>query len=138
MSVIAAMAPNGRLYVSGQNKSYNGEAVVGFLEYLCRKYRRKNLIIIWDGATIHRCHEVKDFLARKKGRVHLVALPGYSPELNPVELLWSQLKRDLKNQVFLSLEDLDEVLIEKLEEFRKDTKLIISFFHKREVAFFTG
>ena len=62
---------------------------------------------------------------RKKGRVHLVALPGYSPELNPVELLWSQLKRDLKNQVFLSLEDLAEVLIEKLEEFRKDTKLII-------------
>ena len=109
MSVIAAMAPNGRLYVSGQNKSYNGEAVVGFLEYLCRKYRRKNLIIIWqgrlaDGATIHRCHEVKDFLARKKGRVHLVALPGYSPELNPVELLWSQLKRDLKNTVFLGLE----------------------------------
>ena len=130
--------PNGRLYVGGQNKAYNGEGVVGFLEYLCRKYRRKNLIVVWDGATIHRCQQVKDFLARKRGRVHLVALPGYSPELNPVELLWSQLKRDLKNQVFLSLEDLAEVLIEKLEEFRKDTKLIISFFHKGEVAFFTG
>lgn len=85
MSVIAAMAPNGRLYVSGQNEAYNGEGIVGFLDYLCRKYRRKNLIVIWqgrlaDGATIHRCHEVKDFLSRKKGRVHLVALPGYSPE----------------------------------------------------------
>ena len=138
LSLIAAMAPNGRLYVGGQNKAYNGEGVVGFLEYLCRKYRRKNLIVVWDGATIHRCQQVKDFLARKRGRVHLVALPGYSPELNPVELLWSQLKRDLKNQVFLSLEDLAEVLVEKLEEFRKDTKLLISFFHKKEVAFFTG
>ena len=138
MSVIAAMPPNGRLYVSGQNKAYNGEGIVGFLEYLCRKYRRKNLIVIWDGATIHRCHEVKDFLSRKKGRVHLVALPGYSPELNPVELLWSQLKRDLKNMVFLSLEDLTRVLVEKIEEIRKDTELLISFFHKREIAFFTG
>lgn len=143
MSVIAAMAPNGRLYVSGQNKSYNGEAIVGFLEYLSRKYRRKNLIIIWqgrlaDGATIHRCHEVKDFLARKKGRVHLVALPGYSPELNPVELLWSQLKRDLKNTVFLSLEDLTKVLVEKIEEIRKDTQLLVSFFYKKEIDFFTG
>ena len=91
------MAPNGRPYIGEQNKAYNGEGVVDFLEYLCRKYRRKNMIVIWDGATIHHCKEVKEFLARKKGRIHLVTLPGYSPELNPVELLWGQLKRDLKN-----------------------------------------
>jgi transposase len=30
--------------------------------------------------------------------MHLVALPAYSPELNPVELLWNQLKKELKNQ----------------------------------------
>lgn len=131
------MAPNGQLYVSGQNKAFDSEGVIGFLEYLCRRYRRKDLIVIWDGATIHRSQVVKDFLSRKKGRVYLVALPGYSPELNPVELLWSQLKRELKNQVFLSLADLAEVLIEKIEEFRKDTKLLISFFHKKEITFFT-
>ena len=92
------MAPNGQLYVSGQNKAFDSEGVIGFLEYLCRRYRRKDLIVVWDGATIHRSQVVKDFLSRKKGRVYLVALPGYSPELNPVELLWSQLKRELKNQ----------------------------------------
>ncbi|WP_428668402.1 transposase [Runella sp.] len=37
---------------------------------------------LWDGATIHRSQAVKDFLTHKKGRVHLVTLPGYSPELN--------------------------------------------------------
>ncbi|WP_081469300.1 transposase [Runella slithyformis] len=47
---------------------------------------------------MHRSQAVKDFLTYKKGRVHLVTLPGYSPELNPVELLWSQLKRELKNR----------------------------------------
>lgn len=138
MNLIAAMAPNGRLYVGGQNRAYNGEGVVGFLEYLCRKYRRKNLIVVWDGASIHNCREVKDFLTQKKGRVHLVALPGYSPELNPVELLWSQLKRDLKNTVFLNLEELTKVLVEKIGEIRKDSELLVSFFHKKEVAFFTG
>nr|WP_229599724.1 transposase [Runella slithyformis] len=132
------MAPNGRLYVGGQDKAYNSEGVVDFLEYLCRRYRSKDLIVIWDGATIHRSQAIKDFLARKKGRVHLVALPGYSPELNPVELLWSQLKRELKNRVFLDLTDLAEVLKEKIEEVRKDTELLVSFFKKKEVAFFTG
>lgn len=56
LSLIAAMAPNGQLYVGGQDRAYNSEDVVGFLEYLCRRYRRKNLILIWDGATIHRSH----------------------------------------------------------------------------------
>lgn len=138
LSLIAAMAPNGQLYVGGQDKAYNSEDVICFLEYLCRRYRRKNLILIWDGATIHRSQAIKEFLARKKGRIHLVALPGYSPELNPVELLWSQLKRELKNRVFLSLADLAEVLKEKIEEVRKDKELLISFFQKKEVAFFTG
>ena len=80
LSLIAAMAPNGQLYVSGQNKAFDSEGVIGFLEYLCRRYRRKDLIVIWDGATIHRSQVVKDFLSRKKGRVCLVSLPGYSPE----------------------------------------------------------
>lgn len=131
------MTPNGRLYVGGQDKAYNSEGVVEFLEYLCRRYRRKDLIVIWDGATIHRSQAIKEFLKRKKGRIHLVALPGYSPELNPVELLWSQLKRELKNRVFLSLADLAEVVKEKIEEVRKDTELLVSFFQKKEVAFFT-
>lgn len=74
------MAPNGQLYVGGQGKAYDSEGVIGFLEYLCRRYRRKNLIVVWDGATIHRSKAVKEFLSRRKGRVHLVALPGYSPE----------------------------------------------------------
>jgi transposase len=137
LSLIAALAPNGRLYLSGQSKAFNSETVINFLEYLCRRYRKKDLIIIWDGATIHRSKAVKDFLTRKPGRVHLVALPGYSPELNPVELLWSQLKRELKNQVFLNLKDLVEVVVRKVEGIRNDVELLISFFRKKEIAFFT-
>lgn len=40
--------------------------------------------------------------------------------------------------VFLSLEELTKVLVEKIEEIRKDTKLLVSFFRKKEVSFFTG
>ncbi|WP_428660995.1 hypothetical protein [Runella sp.] len=40
--------------------------------------------------------------------------------------------------VFLCLKDLAEVLLEKIEEVRKNTTLLVSFFHKKEIAFFTG
>ena len=68
----------------------------------------------------------------------MVALPGYSPELNPVELLWNQLKKDLKNQVFLDLKDLAKAVVGEVEEIRGDVELLISFFHKKEIAFFTN
>ncbi len=65
-------------------------------------------------------------------------MPGYSPELNPVESLWSQLKRGLKNRVFLNLADLAEALVETIEEIRKDAEMLVLFFRKKEIAFFTG
>ena len=40
--------------------------------------------------------------------------------------------------MFLNLADLAEALVEKIEEIRKDTELLISFFQKKEIAFFTS
>lgn len=138
LSLIAAIAPNGRLYVGGQDATFNGADIVWFLEQLCRRYRRKNLLIIWDGASIHKNQQVKSFLSRKKGRIHLQTLPAYSPELNPVELLWSQLKRELKNQIYLNMTDLADAILTKVEELKNNSKLISSFFRKRDVGFFTS
>jgi transposase len=98
LSLIAAIAPNGRVYVAGQDQAFSGDDIVWFLSKLCGRYRKRNLLVIWDGASIHRSKAVKAFLAARPGRVHLERLPGYSPGLNPTELVWNQLKRRLKNQ----------------------------------------
>ena len=137
LSLIAAIAPTGRIYVAGQDQSFTGEDIVWFLKKLCGRYRKRDLLIIWDGASIHGGEAVKDFLHQRPGRIHLERLPGYSPELNPTELVWNRLKRSLKNRVFLSLEDLANAVLEQVDLFQKDPKSIQMFFHKKEVAFFT-
>lgn len=44
------------------------------------------LLVIWDGSPIHRWVQVKAFLANGGAKhVHLEALPGYAPNLNPTE-----------------------------------------------------
>lgn len=78
MSLIAAIAPNGRLYVAGQDQSFASENIVWFLTKLCSRYRKRDLVIIWDGASIHRSEAVKAFLSERPGRVHLERLPAYS------------------------------------------------------------
>ena len=50
------------------------------------------LLILWDNSRPHRSHLVRDYVA-PRGRIQLHFLPGYAPELNPVEFLWSWLKR---------------------------------------------
>lgn len=138
LSLIAAIAPNGRLYIAGQDQPFTSEDIVWFLNKLCSRYRKRDLVVIWDGASIHRSEAVKTFLKDRPGRVHLERLPAYSPELNPVELLWSQLKRSLKNQVFASLEELTTAVLEQIKLIEKEPKLVQAFFRKKEIGFITS
>ncbi|MBZ5631098.1 MAG: transposase, partial [Acidobacteriia bacterium] len=51
------------------------------------------LLIIWDGLPGHHSRAVWDFVRQQRGRLWPEYLPGYAPELNPVEYLWSHWKQ---------------------------------------------
>jgi transposase len=92
LSVIGGVTADGRLFTHIQETAYRGPAVVAFLRQLLRQIRGK-LLVIWDGAPIHRCQPIKDFLAAGAARrLQLEPLPGYAPELNPAEGVWNLLK----------------------------------------------
>lgn len=107
--------------------SYDAEAVVGFLRVLLRKLAGK-IVVIWDGAPIHRGHEIKAFLKRGAAkRLHLEQLPGYAPELNPDEGIWNYLKRvELGNVCCPDLDHLQTHLIRARERLRHKTEIIQS------------
>ncbi len=107
LSAISGLTPDGRLFTHVQSVAFRGPAVVTFLRQLLRQVRGK-LLVLWDGAPIHRCRPVKEFLARGAARrLHLERLPAYAPELNAAEGVWNLLKRvELKNRC---CHDLDEL-----------------------------
>ena len=98
LSVISALTPDGQLLMHVQERAYKGPDVVCFLKHV-RRHIPGKLLILWDGAPIHRSQPIKDFLAAGGAeRIHLERLPGYAPELNPDEGIWQYLKRvELKN-----------------------------------------
>jgi transposase len=106
-SVISGITAAGQLVTRTRGAAFRGPAVVDFLRQLLRRLPGK-LLVIWDGAPIHRCRAVKDFLAAgAAARLHLEQLPGYAPELNPDEGVWNLLKRvELRNRC---CQDLDEL-----------------------------
>jgi transposase len=129
LSAISALSPEGKLYVLSQDHALNSADVVAFLEHLLREVSGR-LVIIWDGAPIHRSHAIKAFLANGAAqRVHVERLPAYAPELNPGEGLWAQLKGvELRNLCCLNLPHLRRELRDAVKRVRRKPRLITSFF----------
>jgi transposase len=60
---------------------------IDFLRRLLRDCGGRKVHLIVDGHPVHRAKLVSGWLERHARRIQLHYLPGYSPELNPVELL---------------------------------------------------
>ena len=110
LSAISALTLDGRLLLQVRDRAFRGPEVVAFLRHLLRQIPGP-LLVIWDGAPIHRAQPVKDFLAQgAAARLQLEQLPGYAPELNPDEGIWNYLKHvELRN---LCCADLAELRLE--------------------------
>lgn len=63
-----------------------------FLKALRAQLKRK-LLFVRDGAAQHKSRIVREYLDSSKGAIQMTLLPGYAPDLNPVEYLWAWLKR---------------------------------------------
>jgi transposase len=85
---------SGRCLLWQQGKC-NGDHTCQFLEQLSAWLGEdeRQVILIWDGAPWHRSKRVQE-KAHQLG-LHLLQLPGYSPDLNPVERLWQWLREDV-------------------------------------------
>jgi transposase len=129
LSAISAISPEGKLYFHSQDHPLNSDDVVGFLEHLLREVPGR-MVLIWDGAPIHRSQVIRDFLADGAAqRVHLERLPAYAPELNPGEGLWQQLKGvELRNVCGFNIPHLRRELRDAVKRVRRRPRLITSFF----------
>ncbi|EAY26358.1 hypothetical protein M23134_08288 [Microscilla marina ATCC 23134] len=135
--VCAAISEKGQLVYTHQKKPYDGEAIVEFLKVLI-KQTDIPVTLIWDGASIHHCKIVQEFLETlPEGRLLLVKQPSYSPELNASEQVWNYLKNVImKNQVFPTVKKLGRKLKQILREFKNKKSIIKKFFENPDVAFY--
>jgi transposase len=91
VNVMAAISNKGELYFTCYTGSFTGPVFLTFLQRLTRHLGRKIHLIV-DGHPVHRRIMVRDWLAENVDTIQMHFLPGYSPELNPVELLNGDLK----------------------------------------------
>jgi transposase len=91
-NMISAITNRGHLAFMVFHGKFDGRLFVEFMQRLLKQAAGKVYLIV-DGHPVHRSRVAKEFVEANTGRLRLIRLPGYCPELNPDELL----NQDVKN-----------------------------------------
>src|SRR5437867_1446047 len=70
----------------------NTESLIGFLEDLHSHLAGGKITLIWDNLPAHKSRAMTAWLATQRRWLRAERLPGYAHDLNPVELVWGNVK----------------------------------------------
>ena len=125
-----------RLWFQTRPGSYNAESLIGFLKDLKRHLRGQKAILVWDGLPAHKSREMQVYLQVQKSWLQVERLPGYSPDLNPVEDLWGNVKgQELANRCTENLGESETALRSGMGRVRRSGHLPFAFLRHAGLTF---
>jgi len=135
INAISALSNKGGFWYHVFDGKFNAEKCIEcFKRFL--KGRNTPVILIVDGHPVHKSKKVQDYLESLDGRIEIVFLPPYAPDLNPDELVWNQMRNvGTSKKPLKKGESLKNRAIMDLEKIKRDKKLVKSFFQEKTVSF---
>jgi transposase len=134
-NIVSAISARGRLRFMVFEDKLNGPRFVEFLKRLLHKSRRPIFLIV-DGHPAHRAAFTKKFLRKADGRLRLFFLPPYSPELNPDEFVWNNLKNHaVGKRIITGPEQLRNTVVRHMVGLQHDRRKVRSFFLEELVRY---
>lgn len=129
--IASSISVEGKLFYQIRDNSFKGLGIIEYLISLLGSTKRK-ILLIWDNATWHSSEEVKEFLRTELGqRLWVANTPPYSPEFNPDELVWANLKRvKIPNRAAKNVKELKAIAHKGMTEIQESEDLVKSFFNK--------
>ena len=94
---------------------FDSEAAHVFLVELKKKHQDKMVVLVWDNAPCHR-----PMTHREIPGLIVLFLPPYSPELNPAERFFGELRKATANQIFKSIDEQEKAIETRLNELADD------------------
>jgi transposase len=111
-----------------QPGAYDTDTLIGALQGLRRALGGQKATLVWDGLPAHRSLAMGAWLRRQRHWLVVEPLPGYAPDLNPVEALWANLKGvELANLAGERLEDVIAAAERGIQRIRGTHHLAFSF-----------
>ena len=134
VNMVSAISPRGELRFRVQEGTMNAGRFIEFLKALLESVEVKIFLIV-DGHPAHKANKVKEFVAEEE-RLELFFLPGYSPQLNPDEWVWKNVKNDrIGRGVIMNAADLKAKAVSALRRLQKLPALVRGFFRDPSLAY---
>jgi transposase len=108
-----------------------------FSEFLKRLIHNApgKIFLILDGHPVHRSSLVKKFVEATKGKLRLFSLPSYSPELNPDELVWNNVKGKVGRSSLKGPDDFHKKVRHHLKSLQRTPEKIRNFFKEPNLRY---
>jgi transposase len=107
--------------------AYNDASLIDFLSDL-NEIEHRPVLLIWDGLPAHRSRRMSDWVASQGAWLSVEQLPGYAPDLNPLEQAWGHLKsQELANLCRDSIDQVAEIAQGGLDRIGTDADLCFAF-----------
>lgn len=131
INAASAISKNGVLKFMSYEGSFTSETLIQFLERIIYKIDKKYTLIL-DWHPTHKTKKVQKWLEDHDFQIKLYYLPPYSPELNPDEQVWHNVKQNTKGRFSASKRVLRDIVTRSLFRLQKKKELISSFFRHPE------
>ena len=135
VNMISAVSNRGDLYFKLYNGPLSSLKYIRFLNALCKQIP-KTVILVVDNLKVHHSKLVKRWLRKHSGKIHVFYLPAYSPELNPDELVNSDLKIAIgQREAAKNKTELERQMREHMENNQQNKTKMANLFKKQSVSY---
>ena len=109
----------------GERRSFAETDYAALLD-AAHQYLNAPIVLIWDNLNTHISIAMRDLIAARDW-LHVIQLPGYAPDLNPTEGVWSHVKRGLGNLATTGVDHLAAIVRTRLKRIQYRPDLLTSF-----------
>jgi transposase len=135
-NVVSVISNKGHLQFMVFKQRFIAAVLIEFLTRLVRQAKGQKIILILDGHPVHRAAKVRSWIEAHADQIELEFLPGYSPELNPTELLNQDLKTNsLGRRRPHSQKELIDDTRSYLRSTQRQPRLVARYFDGKHVSY---
>ena len=136
MNMLSAITNRGHLAFMIFKARFTAPIFLQFLRRLLKESPRRKVFLIVDRHPVHRSRKVRTWLANHNDRIEMFFLPGYSPDLNPDEML----NQDVKSNAVgkrrpHNLPQMMRIVRRYLGKRRNSPELVKRYFHEESVRY---
>jgi transposase len=138
LNMISAVTAQGLLRFATYTGSFTAQRFIEFCQKLLADTDGPVYLVV-DGHPTHKAKLVKQFFASTDGRLRLFVLPAYSPQLNPDEWVWKNVKHDRVGRTSPRTGDEFKAnVVAALRRLQRLPQIVRAFFADPDLAYITA